>query len=140
MKKLLFTTFFLSVLFSCDKQHLHLKKLNGEWTIVSYSITNNEGLTNKATNCLGSINFQNDSKLFDLNLIYGIGSKVDTTNAYGSYEITENGSEILFTNSSGLNLANSGKYRILTINSSDLQIEGGDSLGNVNTFLFSKNQ
>ncbi len=140
MKTFLICTLFLFVIIACNKQKLNSKKLNGEWTIISYSITNNEGLTTKSSNCQGSINFQLDSNRFDLNIIYNTGGTTDTSIAYGSYQVAENGSEILFSNSVGLNLTNSGKYRILTINASDLQIEGGDSLGNVNTYLFSKKQ
>jgi hypothetical protein len=138
MKPLVICTIILSVFIGCNKQKLYSKKLDGAWTIVSYSRTNNEGLTSKTSYCQGNINFHIDSNIFDLNINYILDGINDTSIAYGSCQLVEDGSEIIFSNSVGLNLEGNGNYRILTLNNSDLQIEGGDSLGNVNTYLFSK--
>ena len=138
MKPLVICTIILSVFIGCNKKKLYSKKLDGVWTIVSYSRTNNEGLTSKTSYCQGNINFHIDSNIFDLNINYILDGINDTSIAYGSCQLVEDGSEIIFSNSVGLNLGGNGNYRILTLNNSDLQIEGGDSLGNVNTYLFSK--
>jgi hypothetical protein len=122
----------------CDKQKLHLNKIDGEWNIVNYARTNNEGITTKYSNCVGTIDFVAKYTQFDLNIIHQNSGLNDTISASGDFHLIENGSSIIFNNSSGLNLGYEGSYRILTLTSTDLQIEGGDTLGNVNTYLFSR--
>ncbi len=140
MKNFIITVFALFIIFACDKQKLNSKKVEGEWQIVNYYQTNNEGLTTKYPICNGTIDFAAEIGIFDLNLIRQNGALNDTTKASGNFQLNENGSTIIFSNSSGLNLGNEGNYRILTLTKTDLQIEGGDTLGNVNTYLFSRKQ
>jgi hypothetical protein len=138
MKNLICCFSILFLLLSCNKQNSNLKKIDGEWKIVNYARTNNEGLTTKYSSCNGTIDFVTDNGKFDLNLVYQNNGYNDTTTASGNFQLNENGSAIIISNSLGMNLSIEGNYRILTLTSTDLQIEGGDTLGNINTYLLSR--
>lgn len=138
MKNLMCCFSILFLLLSCNKQNSNLKKIDGEWKIVNYARTNNEGLTTKYSSCNGTIDFVADNGKFDLNLVYQNNGFNDSTIASGNFQLNENGSAIIISNSLGMNLSIEGNYRILTLTSTDLQIEGGDTLGNINTYLLSR--
>jgi hypothetical protein len=138
MKKPIGYLVLLLLLMGCDKQKSISKKIDGEWNIVYYNKTNSEGITTKYSNCIGVIDFEANNGIFAMNFSHQNNGFNDTIIANGDFQLNENGSMILFDNTVGLNLGNQGSYRILTLTKTDLQIEGGDTLGNINTYLFSR--
>jgi hypothetical protein len=125
-------------LVACDKQKLISKKIDGEWNVVNYNQTNSEGITTKYSNCNGTIEFEANSGIFAMDIFHQNNGLNDTITANGDFQLNENGALIFFDNTVGLNLGSQGSYRILTLTKTDLQIEGGDTLGNINTYLFSR--
>lgn len=138
MKKPIGYLVLLLLLAGCDKQKLISKKIDGEWNVVNYNKTNSEGITTKFSNCIGTIDFETNNGIFAIDIFHQNNGLNDTITANGDFQLNENGSLILFDNTVGLNLGNQGSYRILTLTKTDLQIEGGDTLGNINTYLFSR--
>ncbi len=138
MKKPIVYLVLLLLLMGCDKQKSILKKIVGEWNIVNYNKTDSEGITTKYSNCTGTIDFEANNGIFTMDIFHQNNGLYDTINANGNFQLNENGSIIQFDNTVGLNLGNKVNYRILTLTNTDLQIEGGDTLGNIKTYLFSR--
>ena len=133
---------FLSI--SCNKTKTAAKRLDGKWKVISYSKTDNEGLTEKTTDVSGELNLISHSSsdttnTYTMQIAYNFPYDMGNIESNGSYSILNKGNYIVFEQAPlSVGTATFSTYRILTLTNSDLQIEGGDSLGNINTFLFRK--
>lgn len=119
-----------------------IKRVSGEWQLVSYKRTNNEGMVHYV-DASGILKFNElksaaDSSRYTFQLIGFFEGIKENLDEEGSYRITKNG-ELLRLNKEDqtLKLASSSLYRILTLTNTDLELELSTET-NLNILLFRK--
>lgn len=143
MRFLLNIIFLSLILYSCDKQKHTAKKLDGEWEIISYELTDPEGMSEYAT-CSGSMIFDSqpsytDPNPYSLTFDYTFPSTSGTRIQHGTFDVIERGDYMLITEVDASNtLLSTYTYRILTQTRTDLQLEYRDSLNEVHSFIFKR--
>lgn len=143
MRILLNIIFLAFILYSCDKQKHTAKKLDGEWEISTYKLTDPEGLNEYAT-CSGSIVFDSkpnylDPQPYTLEISYTFPSTSGSRIQHGTFDVIERGDYMIITEIDNSELEISKyTYRILTRTRTDLQLEYTDSLNFIHTYLFTK--
>jgi hypothetical protein len=120
MKKALFCIAFATILIACNKEKASAKKISGNWSITTLKQTDPEGLI--------------DSANYQFLISYQLASDSGTINQKGTYKLIEKGD---YMNLSALDSNNSvidyTKCRLLTLTSTDLQLEFSDG---ENTFIY----
>lgn len=131
MKRTYYITFLLCiclfVLTNCDKQKRAAKKLTGDWELVSYSKTDWEGMTEYGSSITGGITFEaydGDSSNYIMQVTSSFPSSNGNFDQKGSYKMTDKGDYMYISTLDSQGLVTSYiKYRILMLNSTDLQLE-----------------
>jgi hypothetical protein len=136
MKKALFCIAFATILIACNKEKASAKKISGNWSITTLKQTDPEGLIEFAK-CSGELHFSeivSDSANYQFLISYQLASDSGTINQKGTYKLIEKGD---YMNLSALDSNNSvidyTKCRLLTLTSTDLQLEFSDG---ENTFIY----
>lgn len=143
IKQILFLSVFLMSLSSCDKQKRTTKKIDGEWEISVYKITDTEGLAEYAV-CSGSYVFNscnNKSNACDYtcNLTFDFPSNTGTSIETGTFEVLSDGEFMDVTCLNSLNeIISAYNYRILTLTKTDLQLEYSDLNSKLHSLIFKK--
>ena len=143
IKQILFLSVFLMSLSSCDKQKRTTKKIDGEWEISVYKITDTEGLAEYAV-CSGSYVFNscnNKSNACDYtcNLTFDFPSNTGTSIETGTFEVLSDGEFLDVTCLNSLNeIISAYNYRILTLTKTDLQLEYSDLNSKLHSLIFKK--
>ncbi len=143
VKHILFLSVFLLSLISCDKQRRTTKKIDGEWEISVYKITDTEGLAEYAV-CSGSYVFTsciNKSIACDYtcNLTFNFPSNTGISIETGTFEILPDGEFMDVTCLNSLNeIISIYNYRILTLTKTDLQLEYRDLNSKLHSLIFKK--
>lgn len=136
MKKALFCIAFASLLIACNKEKSSSKKISGDWSITTLKQTDPEGLIEFAK-CSGLLHFNetvSDSANYQFLISYQLASDSGTINQNGTYKLIEKGDYMnLSALDSNNNLITYTKYRLLTLTSTDLELEFSDG---VNTFIY----
>jgi hypothetical protein len=141
---ILFVSIFMVIsLFSCSKQKQTQRRLVGEWELISYKISDYEGLTQVATNVEGTINFITCSNAdttactYEMSFTHSFPSWSDSTVQFGTYSVLSDGKMIQINqkNNAG-SLFSSFIYRILTHTRNDLHVEYTDTNYNTHVLLF----
>lgn len=134
---------FILLFVSCDKQKQTAKNLEGEWEIISYKLTDIEGMSEYAT-VQGSLIFDYCTDVavpcsYSINITHVFPSSTGSTINNGTYQVIEKGDFMDVTTLDQNNVITSTyKYRILTQTRTDLQLEYGDSLSRIHSFIFQK--
>jgi len=147
---LILLTFFLLffpllILVSCDKQQRTANKLEGEWEIIYYKLTDGEGLSEYAT-VQGSMIFENCKDVstpcsYSLDISHEFPSSGGNTQQHGTFQVVEKGNYMDVTTVDASNSITSNyRYRILTHTKTDLQVEYGDSMFQIHTYIFKKKE
>ncbi|MFO0494776.1 MAG: hypothetical protein ACK50Y_04525 [Flavobacteriia bacterium] len=136
MKKTLFYIAFASILIACNKEKSSAKKIFGDWSITTFKKTDPEGLIEFAK-CSGALHFnetESDSASYKFLISYELANETGTINQKGTYKLIEKGNYMnLSILDSNNNLIAYSKYRVLTLTSTDLQLEFSDG---ENTFIY----
>lgn len=132
----------LFTLTNCDKQKRAAKKLEGNWELVKFSKTDWEGLTEYASSFSGDLLFDEytaDSSTYTLQVAAVFNSSNGNIDHHGTYKMTEKGNYMYVStlNSQG-SVTSYYKYRILTLNSTDLQLEFTNIEGYYHMMIFKK--
>jgi hypothetical protein len=111
----------------CDKQKRAGKKLAGDWELVSIYKTDWDGMTEYPSTFSGTFSFDDydaDSSNYTLKITADFNSSNGNYDQHGTYKMTDKGDYMYIStlDSNGL-LTSYIKYRILMLNSTDLQIE-----------------
>lgn len=128
-------------LVSCDKQQRTANKLEGEWEIVYYKLTDGEGLSEYAT-VQGSMIFENCKDVatpcsYSLDISYDFPSSSGITQQQGTFQVVEKGDFMdVTTMDASNNITSNYRYRILTHTNTDLHVEYGDSMYQIHTYIF----
>lgn len=142
-KQILFFLIFSLFFVSCDKQKRTTKKIDGEWEISIYKITDTEGLAEFAV-CSGSYFFNSCSDKsascdYTSNLIYDFPSSSGAAIETGTFEVLPDGEYMDVTSLNATNIAISVyNCRILTLTKTDLQFEFTDSTFKIHSLFFKK--
>lgn len=111
----------------CDKQKRAGKKLTGDWELVSIYKTDWEGMTEYPSTFNGTMSFDNyeaDSSNYNLKINADFNSSNGIYDQHGTYKITDKGNHMyISTLDPNGGVTSYIKYRILMLNSTDLQIE-----------------
>jgi len=143
IKHILFLSIFLLSLISCDKQKRTTKKIDGEWEITSYKLTDNQGLSEYAV-CSGSYIFnssedETDSFKYSCNLIFEFPSISGSTIESGVFQLFPDGEYMDVTNINSFNdVISTYNYRIITLTKTDLHLEFTDSISKIHSLIFKK--
>lgn len=135
----------LLILVSCDKQQRAANKLEGEWEIVYYKLMDGEGLAEYAT-VQGSMIFENCEDVsipcsYSLDISHEFPSSSGNTQQHGTFQVVEKGNYMDITTIDAANSITSNyRYRILTQTKTDLQVEYGDSMFQIHTYIFKKKE
>jgi hypothetical protein len=142
-KNLLIAMLGMMVLFSCDKATSTSTKLSGEWELTSYKLTLSNGMSYFGSGdgalFFSDLQTETSDKTYLFQLNQTVNGAVMVRDESGTFLVDyEQGfPELsLITSSGSPSLAS--PFRILTLNKTDLQLEGGDSFGRIHTFLFRK--
>jgi hypothetical protein len=134
MKRTIFYIAFF--LIACNKEKVTAKKIFGDWSIMTLKKTDTEGLISFAK-CAGLLRFnetESDSANYQFNISYQLPSDTGQIIQKGTYKLIEKGEYMnLSTLDSSNNIVSYSKYRLLTITSTDLELEFSDG---VNTFIY----
>lgn len=128
---------------SCDKQKRTTKKIDGEWEITSYKLTDTEGLSDYAV-CSGSYIFisgedETDSYKYSCNLTFEFPSISGSTIESGVFQLFPDGEYMDVTNINSFNdVISTYNYRILTLTKTDLHLEFTDSISKIHSIIFKK--
>ncbi len=129
------------MLISCRKEKRIANKINGDWSITTLKRTDHEGLIEFAQ-CSGTLHFnklEGDSANYEFQIYYEFLGETGTINQKGTYKLIEKGD---FMNLSVLdinnNLVSYTKYRLLTVTSSDLELEFSDGIKTLIFIMTSK--
>ncbi len=133
--------FFL--LSACNKETHTTNKLGGEWELQQYKMTLPNGMTYLGTGS-GSFFFsdkktdqENKTYLFQLN--QQVNGTSITKDENGTFVVSyEPGYPELQLDAVVGNQLVSTAFRVLTLNDTDLQLEGGDASGKLHSYLFRK--
>jgi hypothetical protein len=128
----------VTLLFACDKATNASAKLDGEWELISYKLTISNGMSYLGTGdgslIFSDIESENSDRTYLFQFNQSVNGAVMIKEEAGFFSVSyEPGFPELSMNTS---TGTSTSYRILTLNKSDLQLEGSDSLGRIHTFLF----
>jgi len=128
---------------SCSKEKKISKELSGSWQLVTYKRTDAEGLISFPT-ALGEIQFNpyegySDSSTYMMDIIPSNPGIFDTLNQKGTYRLIDKAAYMFISEiDSADQVISYLKYRILTLNRTNLEIEYSKN-GNTNILLFNKN-
>lgn len=130
-------------LLSCDKQKKAARKIAEKWEIVTYKVTDLEGLSEYAT-CSGTMTFDacdNNATTCtyrsQINFVFATYS--GSNNENGTFEVNEKGDYMDVSSFDVSNiLISKYNYRILTLNKTDLQLTFTDSLGFIYMYIFKR--
>ena len=131
----------VTLLFACDKATNASAKLDGEWELISYKLTISNGMSYLGTGdgslIFSDIESENSDRtyLFQFNQSVNGAAMIKEEAGFFSVSYEPGFPELSMFPVSG---TTTSSYRILTLNKTDLQLEGSDSLGRIHTFLFSK--
>jgi outer membrane protein assembly factor BamB len=131
------------LLFACDKATSTSTKLSGEWQLTSYKLTVSNGMSyigsGEGALFFSDLQTETSDKTYLFQLNQTVNGAVMVRDESGTFLVSyEQGfPELSLTTSSG-SPALGSPCRILTLNKTDLQLEGSDSLGRIHTFLFRK--
>lgn len=144
MFKNIFFLFIFSLFFtSCDKQKRTTKKIDGEWEITSYKLTDTEGLSEYAA-CSGSYIFnscenKSTSCGYSCALAFEFPSITGTAIESGIFEVLPDGEYMDVTNIDSLNAVISlYNYRILILTKTDLHLEYTDATFKIHSLIFKR--
>lgn len=135
---------FLLLLLGCSKSSQKERKLKGDWKIISYKRTTNEGLS-FYSNVSGSLNItcdkNKDPKTLQFNLSYVFPTDSSTIHTTCNFNFTNKKADYLnlYGPSSWMNLADTVTARILVSTHTNLELEIPDKSGQVHTFISVKN-
>jgi hypothetical protein len=142
-KNILFLFIFSLLITSCDKQKRTSKKIDGEWEITSYKLTDTEGLSEYAV-CSGSYIFnscENKSAScgYSCAIAFEFPSITGTAIQSGIFEVLPDGGymDVTTINSSNI-VISSYNYRILILTKTDLHLEFTDSTFKIHSLIFKK--
>jgi len=116
------------ITFSCKKEKRVGKEITGSWNLTSYKRTDQEGMIKYAT-AEGSAEFNAlpdnvDSSIYKFNISYNFSGTADSLKQNGTYKLVEKGGFMYLAETNAVNqILSYIKYRILTITSTDLEIE-----------------
>jgi len=126
----------------CDKQKVVGKKIQGEWELITFGKTNWEGLTEYASSPIGTFQFNelsSDSSAYSLVINADLTLSNGTIEQSGTYKITDKGDYMFLSTVDAQGTVSAYvKYRILTLNSTDLQVEFTSNDGYYHMMLFRK--
>ena len=143
IKNILFLLVFSLFFIACDKQRRTTTKIDGEWEISVYKITDIEGLAEYAV-CSGSYIFNSCTDKssvcdYSCNLNFTFPGNTGTTIESGTFLVLPDGGYMDVTNMNAMNIPTSVyNYRILTITRTDLQLEFTDSTNNIHSLFLKK--
>lgn len=137
MKKVVFYIMLsVSFLYSCSKENMTANKLEGDWELSSFKITSDEGWT-VFPSFEGELNFKEPKyNEYQFRLLFWENTDTLSFQRKGIYELTNKGENLTCFNSTGDSIIST--YRILTLTSTDLQLEELLSDGFVRLFQFRK--
>lgn len=137
MKQVLFYIMLsISFLYSCSKERRTLNKLEGDWDLSSFKVTSDEGWT-VFPSFEGELKFKEPkTNDFQFRLLYWEETDTLSFEQTGIFELTNEGENLTCFNSTGDSIVST--YRILTLTSTDLQLEELLSTGFVRLFQFRK--
>ena len=137
MRKFLFYIILLtSLLYSCSKEKRTTRKLTGYWELTSFKITSDEGWTVFPA-FDGYLNVGETSvDGYQLNTTYWTINDTVSMNLSGRFQLLDKAEQFYCYSSTGDSLITS--YRILTLTSSDLQLEELLPNGFVRVYLYRK--
>ena len=142
MKYLLFILIGV-LLLSCDKQKQAASRLSGNWELLSYKLTDNEGLS-YYSNQPGTMSFdycESDpvSCNFSWKIGYSFPSVSGSIDQSGTYKVINKGDfmELTVPDASG-NSVVTYEARILVLTKTDLELEFYDTLARMNSMIFSR--
>ena len=128
---------------SCDKQKRTTKKIDGEWEISIYKLTDTEGLAEYAV-CSGSYIFNYCADIsnacdYSCNIIFDFPNNTGTSIETGTFKVLPDGGYMDVTHINSTNtVISTYNYRILTLTKTDLQLEFTDSSFKIHTLTFKK--
>ena len=126
----------VSFLYSCSKEKRTLNKLEGNWDLSSFKVTSDEGWT-VYPSFEGELKFKEPkTNDFQFRLLYWEETDTLSFEQTGIFELTNEGENLTCFNSKGDSIVST--YRILTLTSTDLQLEELLSTGFVRLFQFRK--
>ena len=126
----------VSFLYSCSKEKRTANKLEGEWELSTFKVTSDEVWTVFPT-FEGELNFKEPVfNEYQFRLLFWENTDTVSFQQNGIFELTNNGENLTCFNSTGDSIVSS--YRILTLTSTDLQLEELLSNGFVRLFQFRK--
>jgi hypothetical protein len=126
----------ISFLYSCSKERRTLNKLEGDWDLSSFKVTSDEGWT-VFPSFEGELKFKEPkTNDFQFRLLYWEETDTLSFEQTGIFELTNEGENLTCFNSTGDSIVST--YRILTLTSTDLQLEELLSTGFVRLFQFRK--
>ncbi len=146
MRKIILIPILLAIslltLTNCDKEKKAAKKLEGTWELVQFSKTDWEGMTEYPSSLTGKIMFDDytaDSSTYTLQVSAIFDSSNGNMDQNGSYKMTEKGNYMYVSTLDAQGSVTSYyKYRILTLNSTDLQLEFTSIDGYYHMMIFRK--
>ena len=125
-----------SFLYSCSKEKRVTQKLNGVWELTAMKITTDQGWT-VFPGFTGDVTFStSDERVYSSDLSYWVNGDTSIINWNGIYSVTKKGENLSFLNQVGDSTYS--YYRILTLTSTDLQLEETLFNGYVKQFQFRK--
>lgn len=133
----------MMLLFSCDKATSTSTKLSGEWELTSYKLTLSNGMSYFGSGdgalFFSDVKTETSDTTYRFKLNQTVNGTAIITDEGGVFSVSyaPGFPELSLITSSGTPSLGS-PFRILTLNKTDLQLEGGDSFGRVHTFLFRK--
>ena len=126
----------ISLLYSCSKDKKVTQKLNGDWELTAFKISSDQGWT-VFPGFIGDVTFStSDERVYSSQLSYWVNGDTSIINWDGIYSVTNKGQNLSFFNQVGDSTYS--YYRILTLTSTDLQLEETLSNGYVKLFQFRK--
>lgn len=132
----------LSLFSNCDKQKKTGHRLEGDWEPVTFGKTDWEGLTEYATSLSGTLTFyeyNSDSSDYSLKVTSDLVQSNGNIDQNGTYKIIEKGNYMyVSTIDAQGTLTSYTMYRILTLNSTDLQLEFTSADGYYHMMIFRK--
>lgn len=141
--RLTFLIVIVLILHSCDKQKRVANKLSGEWEIVSYKLTDPEGLIEYSSGS-GFLTFEECENQptpcpYSMNIQYDFPSSSGSLIQNGTFEVIAKGDYMTVTTLDSSNTVTSTyTYRILTQTKTDLQLEFSDTLSQIHSFIFKR--
>lgn len=121
MKNLFYIILTLSVFYSCSKETMVANKLNGEWTLTSFKVTEADGWSNFPTSN-GRLTFQKGNPLtYSMEITYSLNGANEVITLSGNNIISADNEYLAFYTVAGDSMI--ANYRMLTLTDTDLQLE-----------------